>query len=325
MNNTIDQLSSRLKNSSDEIREEAAFELAQIASEHLENLVRPLIDHLNDPNLEVQKWIIYGLGQTKSEEAIDPLIKFLKDPDFEVRWVTVDALREIGCLEKAIPHLIACLKQEEVWNVRVSIVKSLANIGSEEVIKTLIELIQNDENDFVQREAVYALRNLNLSFNLQLQSNQKQHGTILDYLKDGINNLVEQLPNWKLVEPGFATMGNNDEDDPNTEDRYLSRELQIDGKKYQLKIDYVEGDDNNPICRFQLTAKKQYEMIPKGFKIRLLTETLEDVDNNVKEAEQTQSILEIQVKLEPGERIAWEIEPTPDNFKTEILPPFWNS
>ncbi len=316
---TINELINNLEHPNEEIREKAALGLAQIGSE---NVVEPLLKHLNDPSSEVREMVIYGLGQTKSEKAIPSLVDLLKDPDFEIRWVSVEALGEIAS-KKALSPLLTRLKQEEVWNVRVSIVKSLANIGSEEVIKTLIELIQNDENNFVQREAVYALRNLNLSFNLQPK--QKQNGTILDYLKNGIKNLGEQLPNWELVEPGFATMGNNNEDDPNTEDRYLSRELQIDGKKYQLKIDYVEGDDNNPICRFQLTAKKRYEMIPKGFKIRLLTETLEDVDNNVKEAEQTQSILEIQVKLEPGERIAWEIEPTPDNFETEILPPFWNN
>ncbi|NET46215.1 DUF1822 family protein [Okeania sp. SIO2B3] len=60
-------------------------------------------------------------------------------------------------------------------------------------------------------------------------------------------------------------------------------------------------------------------LIPAGFKLRLLTENGENFENN--EAVSTHAVekLYVDVILEPGEGLIWEIEPIPDDFSREIL------
>ena len=336
MNNLteINQLIIDLEHLDSEIREEAALKLGKIASQNkttqntsTEEIVELLLKHLKDSSLEVREMIIYGLSQTKSERAIPSLLKSLKAPELEVRWASAEALGEIGS-EKALTDLIDSLKKEQVWNVRASIVKSLAKIGSEKAINALIEQLKNEENYFVQREIIYAFKQLNFSATFQTTKKKLVPPTVLEYLKGKIATLNEQFhQDWQLItkQPCLVgAMGNEQEDSSTEPSKYLLRELSINGKEYKLKIEYELDNDKFPIFRFQLSPKEKYGMIPKGFKLRLLTENLEHFPDNVDEAEETRSELERKVKLEAGERMAWEIEPTPDNFTTEILPPFWN-
>lgn len=150
----IQKLITRLESSDTEIRQEAALELAQIGSE---DAVKPLLSYLNDPVSDVREKVIYALGQTKDEKAVPALVNCLEDPSLEIRWVTVEALGEIGS-QQALAALISCLEKEQMWNVRSSAIKALAKISSEtEVIRTIINTLQHDENLFVRREAAYAL------------------------------------------------------------------------------------------------------------------------------------------------------------------------
>ncbi|MEH2053558.1 MAG: DUF1822 family protein [Nostoc sp.] len=60
-------------------------------------------------------------------------------------------------------------------------------------------------------------------------------------------------------------------------------------------------------------------MIPAGFKLRLLTEDLQPFVNNEDTATEAIPQLYIDVELEPGEGLVWEVEPTPDEYDREIL------
>lgn len=59
--------------------------------------------------------------------------------------------------------------------------------------------------------------------------------------------------------------------------------------------------------------------IPGGFKLRLLTEDLQPFPNNEDVATTAVELLFVDVALQPGEGIVWEIEPLPENYDREIL------
>ena len=76
---------------------------------------------------------------------------------------------------------------------------------------------------------------------------------------------------------------------------------------------------NLKFWRFELCCLTPGCMIPEGFKLRLLTEDLQAFEGNQDMATETVEYLCIEVDLEPGEALVWQIEPTPENYQQEIL------
>ena len=60
-------------------------------------------------------------------------------------------------------------------------------------------------------------------------------------------------------------------------------------------------------------------LIPAGFKLRLLTEDLLPFEGNEDSANTEVEQLYVEVTLEPGEGIVWEVEPIPEAYDREIL------
>lgn len=101
----------------------------------------------------------------------------------------------------------------------------------------------------------------------------------------------------------------------------ITRSLQIEDHSYQLQIMPLE-EQSTPealVWRFELRSADPQGEIPAGFKLRLLTEDLQPFENNEDEATSTIDRLYIDVILQPGEGIVWEIEPTPAGYDREIL------
>ena len=71
--------------------------------------------------------------------------------------------------------------------------------------------------------------------------------------------------------------------------------------------------------KFELCCLTPGCMIPTGFKLRLLTEDLEGFEGNEDIATEPVEKLCLEVDLEPGEALVWQIEPTPDNYQSEVL------
>jgi Protein of unknown function (DUF1822) len=80
-----------------------------------------------------------------------------------------------------------------------------------------------------------------------------------------------------------------------------------------------QGEPDAPIWRFQLRNATVGAAIPGGFKLRLLTEDLQPFPNNEDIATTAVEQLFVEVALEAGEGIVWEIEPLPENYDREIL------
>ncbi|PSB02249.1 DUF1822 family protein [Merismopedia glauca] len=95
----------------------------------------------------------------------------------------------------------------------------------------------------------------------------------------------------------------------------LTRKLVIAGKGYQLRVIPKSAG----VWRFELQSEMMGNQIPIGFKLRLLTEDLQPFANNEDIARKEVDRLYIDVVVESGEGLVWEIEPLPENSDREIL------
>lgn len=98
----------------------------------------------------------------------------------------------------------------------------------------------------------------------------------------------------------------------------LAQRLLIAGNFYELKIG-PQGEVGDRIWQFTLTSADADRLIPAGFQLRLLTEDLQPFEHNIDTANAPTAALYLQVRLEPGEGIVWEIEPMPEAYDREIL------
>jgi hypothetical protein len=96
------------------------------------------------------------------------------------------------------------------------------------------------------------------------------------------------------------------------------RELTVANQPYQLQLFPLNHRDGSAWC-MELRSLAPGGRIPSGFKLRLLTEELEPFPGNEVTAETAVDQLTLEVALEPGEGLVWEVEPTPDYYEREIL------
>ena len=98
----------------------------------------------------------------------------------------------------------------------------------------------------------------------------------------------------------------------------LSRQLVIAGQRYELQVS-SRGNPADRTWRFELQPSDADRLVPSGFKLRLLTEDLQPFDHNEDTAIEAIDRLYVDVILEPGEGLVWEVEPTPEGYDREIL------
>jgi len=140
--------------------------------------------------------------------------------------------------------------------------------------------------------------------------------SILQWLQSGVSEVAQQI-GWGGVEfqPSLAIARTADQI-PSTV--ILSRQMVIAGQPYELRV-IPRGNPEQRTWRFELRNASMGARIPSGFKLRLLTEDLQDFENNEDEATTAVEHLFVEVALEPGEGLVWEVEPTPENYDREIL------
>jgi|LGVF01.1.fsa_nt_gb HEAT repeat protein len=136
----IDSLIQGLKNNNLEIRENSAFALGKIGDERA---IEPLIELLDDENREVNYAAEVALGDIGGE-SIDILISYAKDQNKSLysREKVVRALGECG--EKAVPHLIQLLSDEDNIILRPVVISALDEIG-EPAVEPLIQQLESDD------------------------------------------------------------------------------------------------------------------------------------------------------------------------------------
>lgn len=128
--------------------------------------------------------------------------------------------------------------------------------------------------------------------------------------RSAIDSALDSLTNWS---PGtLAPIGIR-----STPQDVLSRELIIADRAFQLSIVPIDSDSQSTAWRFVLRAES--DSIPIGYKLTLLTEDLQAFDHNSDEAIETCAELIVEVELEPGEGLVWEISPECEGYDREIL------
>ena len=135
-------------------------------------------------------------------------------------------------------------------------------------------------------------------------------GSVAQWLQAGLSGLAEL--GWQRV---LAAQGMRGHPEPG---EGLSRQLDIAGHLYVLQVS-PRGNLEDRIWRFELCSLDTDRLVPVGFKLRLLTEDLQPFEHNEDIAIEAVDLLYVDVILELGEGLVWEIEPTPEGYDREIL------
>jgi hypothetical protein len=139
--------------------------------------------------------------------------------------------------------------------------------------------------------------------------------SILQWLQSGVSQAAENL-GWGRLNLQLSAAARSVEETQT--EVTLSRQLAIAGQSYNLTIT-PQGEADETVWRFELRNAIVGVAIPGGFKLRLLTEDLQPFPDNEDTATTAVEQLFVEVALEPGEGIVWEIEPLPENYDREIL------
>jgi Protein of unknown function (DUF1822) len=146
---------------------------------------------------------------------------------------------------------------------------------------------------------------------------QQELPSVVDWLKASAANLVEEF-GWRQVEFQPSVVGARGENATLERPVALAKKLAIAGQPYELRILPLTNGEQR-IWGFELRSLLPGGLIPAGYKLRLLTEELASFEGNEEVAKKPVEQLYLEVVLETGEGLVWEIEPTPENCEREIL------
>jgi HEAT repeat protein len=147
----VSPLVDALKRGEDLVRIHAAHSLGQINSPLA---VPALIQALSDRVRTVRFESAWALGQIRSPLAANGLAARLTDADISVQSQAAQALRGIG--SPAIPALTEMLKNPSSHTRSVA-ARTLGQMGIDEAIPLLVEVMRKDDFPFVRCEAATAL------------------------------------------------------------------------------------------------------------------------------------------------------------------------
>ncbi|MDZ8139397.1 MAG: DUF1822 family protein [Nostoc sp. DedQUE04] len=137
--------------------------------------------------------------------------------------------------------------------------------------------------------------------------------SIPQWLQTGVTNLAQQW-GWEKREFVVVPAGMRSAEPV----LGLSRRIKVAEQTYELRI-FPKSTSEDYVWRFELRSTTVDGQIPAGFKLRLLTEDLQAFENNQDTATTPVDMLYLEVILELGEGLVWEIEPTPEDYEREIL------
>lgn len=142
---------------------------------------------------------------------------------------------------------------------------------------------------------------------------------VMQWLKQGVNDLASEL-GWRQIEMTPGTVGARgaatSEASNNVGAYGLAKQIAIANQPYELKVIPLSQAGS---WRIELSCVTPGCVILPGVKLRLLTEDLQSFEGNEEVATEPVATLFIELDLEPGESLIWQIEPTPDNYQQEVL------
>ncbi|MEA5476330.1 HEAT repeat domain-containing protein [Pseudanabaena galeata UHCC 0370] len=147
----VSPLVEALKRSDDMVKVHAAHSLGQISSPLA---VTTLIEALEHGSKSVRFEAAWALGQIKSPLSANSLAKLLTDNDISVQSQAVQALKNIG--GPAISPVAKMLSNPSSHTRSVA-ARTLGQIGMEEVVPMLAQVLRDDEYAYVRCDAALAL------------------------------------------------------------------------------------------------------------------------------------------------------------------------
>lgn len=143
----------------------------------------------------------------------------------------------------------------------------------------------------------------------------QEQSSVIEWLKSGVSQFALSL-GWGSLSLQLSGAGVRSVEEI-VSPVAMSRQLAIAGQLYDLTI--TPQNEEESTWRFELRNTIVGAAIPGGFKLRLLTEDLQPFPNNEDVAKTAVELLFVDVAVQPGEGIVWEIEPLPENYDREIL------
>lgn len=150
----------------------------------------------------------------------------------------------------------------------------------------------------------------------ELRQGVVEPASIGQWLQEGVSNFAQQL-GWELRQFTALPSGMRSRESQ-TSILGLSRQILIADHTYELRV-FPKGNPEEQIWRFELRNANPENMIPVGLQLKLLTEDLQSFPNNEDTATTPVENLYVEVMLEPGEGLVWEVTPLPEEYEREIL------
>ena len=198
-------------------------------------------------------------------------------------------------------------KGTEILNIWVS--EDYCRSQRELELKKISQLLRDNLLNIWQIEQIETSPKANLS--------KAREWSILKWLSDEIDELGKVV-GWSSVEfePSLAGIKAIDSQ---LLRRALTRQLEIAGQTYELRISPQSINLEESTWRFQLRNLAPRSLIPGGFKLKLLTEDGKDFAGNEDLATTATEELYLDVTVESGEALIWVTEPYPQNYRPEIF------
>jgi hypothetical protein len=243
-------------------------------------------------------------------------IKTMGNYNFSDRSYTLDGIDIIDDINALWVARELC--PHEVTRVEVA---TIAEIESQQA-NNLIQRLGDKEN-LLPRLAIpftlwaALLENDTWRNELIAQRRGKVKISVIKWLKTEAANLMAEMGEigWRQVEFQPSTVGAKGDTATVTPHTALAKQLTIANQGYELKLIPVTTDT----WGFELRSLVLGGMIPEGFTLRLLTETGLEFVGNEDTAMTAVESLYLEVALDAGEGLIWEIEPTPDDYQAEVL------
>ncbi len=150
----------------------------------------------------------------------------------------------------------------------------------------------------------------------ELRQGVVESASVGQWLQAGVANFAQQL-GWERRQFLAASSGMRSAESQ-VSLLGLSRQILVAGNTYELRV-ISQGNPDENIWRFELHPTNSDNLIPVGFQLRLLTEDLQPFPHNEDTATIPREELSVEVMLEAGESLVWEVTPLPLDYEREIL------
>jgi Protein of unknown function (DUF1822) len=143
---------------------------------------------------------------------------------------------------------------------------------------------------------------------------------VMQWLQQGMSNLAAEL-GWRQIEITPGTVGAKGVATTEAINSAipacgLAKQIAIANQPYELRVLPLSEVGS---WRIELGCLIPGCVVLPGIKLILLTEDLQPFEDNEEIATEPVPVLFIEVDLEAGESLVWQVEPTPDNYQPEIL------